>query len=299
MLKGIDIYHNDPITPQNLSAMVKGHQIFFNFIKSSTGINGKDSAFATNWDMSRKAGMLCGAYHWLWPAEDASLQATNFITQYKTVSRSGVLPPVVDIEWTWNAKDSEIQNDKNELWHNLSPSLRVPFIKEYLDKVESELNVKPIIYTAASFWTELIEQNSFAEDNQYFSQYLLWIADPNNKKKLPKPWKDLKPSFIQSHFGENSNSNDLFDKTDQNDFNGELKELLNITIPGFTVMRGFPFSMIVFEFQKVLATGNFLHDEPDGYFGKNTEKAVMAFQEANGLIGNGIVDAQTWGKLLA
>lgn len=297
MLKGIDVYHNDPITPQNLGTMVKNNNLYFNFIKATTGGNGKDAAFANYWKISRSAGLLCGAYHWLWAATDATLQANNFITQYKTISRAGVLPPVVDIEWTWNAKDS--QTDSNELWHKMPPAQRIPFIKEYLTKIELELTVKPIIYTAASFWNELIQDNSSTDDNLYFSQYFLWIADPNNNKRLPVPWQGTVPAFTQTHFGENSNSGDLFDKTDQNVFNGSTKQLLNKAVPGFTLMRGFPFSVIVKDIQTELQQNKYLVDTPDGFFGNNTEKAVIAFQSANGLTGNGIVDAQTWNKILS
>lgn len=296
MIQGIDVYHNDPLSPQGVAEMIRKHELYFAFIKSSTGANGRDPAFANYWNMCRTAGLLCGPYHWLWPTTDATAQALNFVAQYRTVSRAGVLPPVVDVEWTWNAKDP--QTNANELWHSVPQQKRIPFIKEYLLKVETELNIKPIIYTAASFWNELLQPASSSEDNAFFAQYLLWIADPNNNKRLPVPWKDKGALFRQTHFGENSGSSDPFDKTDQNICNGSLKELLNSTAPNFTIMRGFPYSNIVKDIQAELKKKNFLSDEPDGFFGKNTETGVKNFQKAIELVDNGIIDAQTWNKLL-
>ncbi|HWJ28434.1 MAG TPA: peptidoglycan-binding domain-containing protein, partial [Flavisolibacter sp.] len=77
-----------------------------------------------------------------------------------------------------------------------------------------------------------------------------------------------------------------------------LKAFLNQTVPRFTVMKGFPFSNIVVDIQTKLIQLQLLNDTADGMFGGNTEKAVMDFQTAKGLFANGIVDAQTWNKLL-
>ena len=92
-------------------------------------------------------------------------------------------------------------------------------------------------------------------------------------------------------------TNDLFDRSDQDEFTGDLNSLLNITVPGFTIMRGFPFSNIVVDLQTKLKGKQILNDAADGLFGKNTEQAVKDFQIQNGFFENGIVDAQTWNKL--
>ena len=249
MLNGIDIYHGDDITPQLLNTMIRDHQLYFVFIKSGTGAQGKDSRFTEYWQICRSAGLVCGAYHWFWPASDPTQQANNFIEQYRRVSRAGVLPPVIDIEWTWNAGDR--QSDENELWHKVSPPERTRRIREYLGKVQLELGVRPTIYTANSFWNELIRDNASAEDNSFFLEGLLWIADPNGNGRIPGPWQNTTPSFTQTHFGENAHSNDLFEILDHDVFNGNLLQFLNTTVPGFTLMKGFPFSNVV----KVITTG--------------------------------------------
>jgi GH25 family lysozyme M1 (1,4-beta-N-acetylmuramidase) len=297
MLPGIDIYHGDDVNAGIITSMTKNHQLYFAFIKTGTGARGKDSMFPNYWGLCRKAGLVCGAYHWFWPTSDATEQAVNFLTQYRAVNRSGVLPPVVDIEWTWSAGDT--QTTANELWNKVSPSHRIPKIREYLTKVATELNVKPVIYTAASFWKELLQDHASADDNNFFSSCSLWIADPNNNGRLPMPWRNSGALFTQTHFGESAESSDPFDKTDQNAFKGSLLQFLNSAVAGLTFSRGFPFSFVIKGLQQALKTKGFLADEADGFFGQNSETAITAFQISAGLVGNGIVDAQTWNKLLA
>ncbi len=299
MINGIDIYHGDDITPNNLSTMIRSHQLCFAFIKTGTGASGKDSLFTKYWQLSRDSGLICGPYHWFWPSTDPTLQAINALSQINKVSTTGTLPPVVDIEWTWNKNDP--QTDANELWRKVPANQRVSRIREYLTKIETELKVKPTIYTATSFWNELILDHSSSEDNIFFGECGLWLADPSNNGKIPEPWKNKvnQPLFIQTHFGESATTTDPYDVVDQDVFNGTLLQLLNCTINGLTITKNFPFSNIVKELQQQLVTKGFLNDKADGFFGNNTFNATSAFQTANGLIGNGIIDAQTWNKLLA
>jgi Glycosyl hydrolases family 25/Putative peptidoglycan binding domain len=294
MINGIDIYHGDVITLQDMMGMVKNNNLYFIYIKATTGGSGKDAQFANYWQMARKAGLVCGAYHFFWPVTDAGAQVNNFVTQYKQVSRSGVLPPVVDIEWT------KVTAGQKEFWNQVSPANRILIIKDFLQKAELLLNVKPIIYTANSFWQEFITPHSSADDHAFFAQYQLWIADPNNNGRRPLPWSNSTPLITQNHLGDNvPRTAPLFQRLDNDVFNGSLLQLLNTTVPGFTLMKGFPFSMVVKQVQEALRTKQFLTDTADGFFGNNTGQAVIKFQNANGLLGNGIVDAQTWNKLLS
>lgn len=297
MIQGIDTSHYSSISVQSLSAMQRQHRLYFNFIKASEGATGTDNSFADNWQMSRKAGYVCGAFHFFRPLSNATAQATNFITQYRKVSRAGVLPPVVDIEWA-TAKNAPDQ------WSQVTPgSHRVDMIKEFLIAVSGELNVTPIIYTATNFWNTYIQPYCATGDTSFFGNYPLWIADPNRRGTLPTPWS--KSVFIQTHFGENGQGDDPFSLLDQNIFPGSLLTFLNGMVPGFTLAKGFPFSCIVEDIQNVLTTKTdgagkpYLAGGPDGFFGQDTEAAVSQFQVDNGLAGTGIIDMQTWIKLLA
>lgn len=55
----------------------------------------------------------------------------------------------------------------------------------------------------------------------------------------------------------------------------------------------------VLKLQQRLVEIGYLADEPDGYFGANTEAAVRAFQELNGLEATGVADADTQAKLFS
>ncbi|MCB0697201.1 MAG: peptidoglycan-binding protein [Chitinophagaceae bacterium] len=288
MLNGLDISHHNTINAQVLRDMSWKNRLYFNFIKASEGATIQDGQFASNWQLSRDAGLICGAYHFLRPFSDPLQQADNFISQYKKVSRVGVFPPVVDIEWA--------QSSKGEQWSQLTPAKRLTQIKAFMAAVEHALNVQPIIYTAVNFWNTYVFPQCSNVDNEYFKQHMAWIVNLNGKGAIPKPWSSA--TFWQMHFGENGTGNDPYAHLDQDVFNGSLLEMLNSTLPGFTVMNGFPRSYVVYDMQDVLKTKGFIADEPDGYFGKNTETAVVKFQQANGLTGNGIVDRQTWNKLL-
>ena len=292
MIKGIDISHHSTFTLSSFTDMVDSNELYFCFVKATEGATLKDEKFAAYWQISRNAGLLCGAYHFLRPLTDPVLQANNFITQYKTVNRTGTLPPVVDIEWATVGKDP----NKTEQWALLAPSKRIPFIKSFLFQVEQELHVKPIIYTATAFWKEFLEKNTSTDDKAFFSTFPLWHVNLNGTTPLPAPW--TKATFVQTHFGELAKTTALFDKTDQDGFTGTLKDMLNATLPGFTIARGFPRSFIVQEIQQALKSKNLLQENPDGLFGQHTENAVTAFQQKNGLFANGIIDAQTWNKLL-
>ena len=293
MINGIDIYHGNVLTQQDFIDLAKLNNLYFIFIKATTGGSGKDPRFTTYWNMARQAGLVCSAYHFFWPVTDVGAQVNNFVTQYKLVSRAGVLPPVVDIEWT------KVNSTQKEHWNEVAGTSRVKILKDYLQQMELALTVKPVIYTANSFWKEFISPFSSADDNAFFSQYKLWISDPNGNNNIPAPWVNISSTIIQNYFGDNVPTTALlYLRLDHDIYNGTTKQFLNDTVPGFTLMRGFPFSFLVKDIQKALISKRFLTDSADGFFGKNTELAVIDFQNANGLLGNGIVDAQTWNKLL-
>lgn len=290
MLKGIDTSHYTSTDLARLSTEVKNNKLYFNFIKATEGNTIKDAKFVDLWEMSRKAGMVCGAYHFFRPLSDVAAQADNFTSQYKNVSGAGALPPVVDLEWaTVNGVDQ---------WSQLDPEQRVTRIKMYLSAIEDALHVKPVIYTAPSFWKEFIEPQSTPADDQYFASHLLWVVDLKSTGNVPRPWTGSTASFVQVHFGENATTNEDYDKTDQNVFTGSLKDFLNKLVPGFALAKGLPFSNITADIQNALIAKDYLKDTADGLFGSKTEQAVKDFQSANGLFANGIVDAQTWNKLL-
>ncbi|HWJ25320.1 MAG TPA: GH25 family lysozyme, partial [Flavisolibacter sp.] len=195
MLNGIDVSHFSELTLPELKDIVSTKKLYFNFIKASEGATLQDSKFVNYWQMSRMAGLVCGAYHFFRPLVDPAVQAANFVTLYKDVSRIGVLPPVVDLEW------SPVGKPPSEQWLELLPNRRVPALRTYLSAIETALNVRPIIYTAIGFWKEFIEAQSSTADNTFFSHYTLWVVDLKKNGKVPTPWTGITAPFVQYHFG--------------------------------------------------------------------------------------------------
>lgn len=293
-LLGIDVSKwDDQWNLNTLIAAVKKNNLYFNFIKATDGNTIVDRSFVSNWQMSRDAGLICGAYHFYRPSVNPSVQADYFLDAYKKVNHAGVLPLVIDIEWTKTSKSPET-------WSKLSGSQRINSVKEFLTVVQTQTGAPPIIYTANAFWNEFFDDYTSADDINYFASFPLWMVDlKNGKTPIPRPWKNNVPAFIQYHFGENNSTNEPYDKTDQNFYNGSLKDLLNLTIPGYTIAKNYRYSNIIKDIQQALKDKNLLNDDADGFFGNNTDVAIKAFQQSAGLVPNGIVDAQTWNKLLS
>jgi lysozyme len=124
--------------------------IKFAFIKATEGLNKVDKQYKRNWQKASEANITKGAYHFFLATKSGRLQAQNFI---KTVNlQPGDLAPVLDIE---------------ELYGVRADSMRSR-IHAWLAAVEKAYNVKPIIYTSASFY-----KNFLGHD---FDEYPLWIA---------------------------------------------------------------------------------------------------------------------------
>ena len=117
-----------------------------------------------------------GYYYFFYPHIDGIKQAKYFCNLLKSVKWN--LPPAVDIES--NPKKASKSRFQTEL-------------KQFLDTVESELGVKSVIYTRASFWNPNVGAPAWATD------YKLWVAiysstlkhpwanNPNGMYR-PRPW---------------------------------------------------------------------------------------------------------------
>lgn len=151
-IHGIDVSrYQQMIAWDAVSAMqVKKIKLGFVYIKATEGIVNVDPQFRRNWKRSKDAGMIRGAYHFFLATKDGRMQAQNFI---KAVNlKPGDLPPVLDIEQTYGVSKEVIKNE----------------VKEWLNIVETNYNVRPIIYTNIDFY----KQNLGAD----FDNYPLWVA---------------------------------------------------------------------------------------------------------------------------
>ena len=82
-----------------------------------------------------------------------------------------------------------------EASNGIKPDLLRSRLKTFLDRIETRSDVRPIIYTRASFWNYAVGNPSWAKN------YLLWCAryrplDENLEPAITGPWDDgrFKPS---------------------------------------------------------------------------------------------------------
>jgi GH25 family lysozyme M1 (1,4-beta-N-acetylmuramidase) len=178
---------------------VKASGIEYAFIRVSDGLNFPDNKFQQNWDGSKQAGVLRGAYQFFRPTQDPIAQADMFLAAMGELE-PGDLPPVIDVEDDDGASPATIATNVG-LW---------------LDRVESATGRQPIIYTGKFFWNDFVQTNEFAE-------YPLWIAQYGPVcPDLPTAWTDW--LFFQT--SASGSIPGIVGDVDTDLFNGSLADLL-------------------------------------------------------------------------
>ncbi len=295
MINGIDVSHHNDIKWNSILSLNLSQNLYFVFIKASEGVSNPDAKFAANRAGSATAGLLSGAYHFFLPTTDPAAQANALATQIGALA-PGDLPPVVDIEWT-KIVNQKKQVVRKELWSMIPAAQRPVVIGEFLDAVEQRLGVKPIIYTAVSFWQDFIVKGNTAAALARFTQNPLWIVNIKGHLTVPTPF--AKATLVQNGFGELAPKNATpFEKLDHDFFNGSLFELLRLTTKGKVFAKNAPVSAFARDFQQALKMRGFYKEKLDGDFGKKTEQAVKDFQKSLALPVTGVVDEVTWKMLL-
>ncbi len=135
---------------------LKEQNIKFIYIKATEGSKKQDDRFAQNWENAKNADLLSGAYHFFSYDSEGKTQAENFI---KTVGDDiqGRLLPVVDVEY---------YGDKEQ-----NPPDKADVVRElrvFLDILEEQYGVKPLIYTRADIYNNYLKGE--------FDQYKKWIS---------------------------------------------------------------------------------------------------------------------------
>ena len=135
---------------------LKEHNIKFIYIKATEGSTSQDDRFAENWKNAKKAELLSGAYHFYSYDSEGRTQAENFIRTVGT-DLKGRLLPAVDVEY---------YGDKEQ-----NPPEKTDVIRElkiYLEMIEKEYGVKPLIYTRSDIYEKYIKGE--------FDEYKIWMS---------------------------------------------------------------------------------------------------------------------------
>ena len=148
-------------------AVVEKAGIGFAFAKATQGAKFVDPRFAENWKALGNTKIARGAYHFLEPDVDGTVQAKHFLANVKLAP--GDLLPVVDVE-------------------KKGPKL-FEVLSAYLAEVKAQLGIDAIIYVSPAFWNEhLAAQVTSPWPNP------LWIAEYGVKE--PKPTTNIGPWVI-------------------------------------------------------------------------------------------------------
>ena len=165
-LYGIDVsHHNGRVDWKRISSA----GVRFVYIKAGQGATFRDPQFDTNWRGSSDAGIRRGAYHFLTAGVDGAEQARSYLALVKSSGglEADDLTPVVDLEWDFE----KIGNVKVDRWARLSSQQIAQIVKAWLDEVNAVTGRRPMIYTAASWWTERMGGSLLLKEHPH------WIAD--------------------------------------------------------------------------------------------------------------------------
>lgn len=152
-IHGIDLSHfNGKINWSKLTKvdLFDTVSLKFVFLKATEGRTLVDKDFKTNWKLAKDKGFVCGAYHFYLPNRDPEDQAKLFCENVKL--SDGDLPPVCDFEIPSSMPKDKLTNN----------------IQIFLDKLQKNYGVKPIIYTNRKLYHKLFKD--------YFPEYNYWIA---------------------------------------------------------------------------------------------------------------------------
>lgn len=154
-IHGIDIsHHQGEIDWDELrdNGMIDKYPIRFIMIKATEGASLVDENFHENFYQAREHGFTRGAYHFYSVRSSAKSQAEHFLREVKL--ENGDLPPVLDVE----------KKPTNQTDQQFKQSILL-----WLQMVEKQYSVKPIIYTYYKFKMRYL-------NDSVFDQYPYWIA---------------------------------------------------------------------------------------------------------------------------
>lgn len=121
--------------------------------------------FVENYEGAKKAGLYTGMYAWMYDSSlyKTAAQVKAFADLWKKYPTD--LPPTVDFEWS-----RPVNPDRSDL-------------RDFVVGFEDATGVKPMIYTAPSYWT------TYGSAEVSWAEYDLWIANYQVSRPMAvKPW---------------------------------------------------------------------------------------------------------------
>jgi len=150
-VEGIDVSHHSGAVDWDA---VRREGYGFAYVKATEGVDDKDPLFEEHWRDLADSGMARGAYHFYVTEDDPEVQARFFLDVLAAVEhRDDDLLPVVDVELIGHA----------------TPPGWASKLERFIEVVEQDLGVRPMVYTMPNFWE--------AEVGEGYGASPLWIAE--------------------------------------------------------------------------------------------------------------------------
>lgn len=155
---GIDISHHQGKVDWDQLMRIEHFDTIVDFVycKATEGSTHVDSQWEINRTILNELGIANGAYHFLSSKKLPRPQVTHFLNYWK--KREVDLPPVLDVELEGYSDDD--LRAKMTIW---------------LDEVEKQTGMRPIIYTSLHFF-----ETKFKD---YFPNHKFWIATYTQEPK--------------------------------------------------------------------------------------------------------------------
>ena len=153
-LRGVDVSHHQKVIAWD--SVAAKDPLDFAFVKATEGGDFIDSLFCHNWDELRRLGIRRGAYHFFRAYGCGDEQADHFLSQVEMMP--GDIAPVLDIE----------------VLDGIAPEIMLQEALIWLEIVERQLGVKPIIYSNQHFYERYLAG--------HLDQFPLWIARYSSEK---------------------------------------------------------------------------------------------------------------------
>ena len=149
----------------------------FVYIKATEGTTYVNPYFAADYAAARAAHRYLGAYVFARPDHGNPIgQAEHFLRHALFARDAQTLVPFVDLEWPY----AEVKTDE---CYNLKPEQMRAWIHAFVDRIESGIGRKPMIYTNTHWW------NPCTGNDTSFGGYPLDIANYTKKPPtLPAGW---------------------------------------------------------------------------------------------------------------
>ncbi|MFE0131348.1 lysozyme [Streptomyces sp. NPDC059037] len=177
----------------------------FVYVKATESHTYRNPHFKQQYNGSRNAGIVRGAYHFAVPSKSSGRkQAAYFMSHGGRWRGDGwTLPPALDIEHNPYSKRK---------CYGLSKTGMVNWIKSFSNEVQRQTGRRPVIYTTTKWWN-----NCTGGSRAFGANHALWLARwSSTSGTLPKGWSYLT-------IWQYDNSGRL--PGDQNLFNGSMNQL--------------------------------------------------------------------------